>query len=381
MAAKLYSFGSIWPERMAPWLFGLAVLAAGADPLAAFEESVVKPVRPSMQNLGSSSLESAAGSAVQTGRPAQAAFQAEGRSVSNWQSEALGNLDLPPATEARLASGADPAGIPRCVKLNNYWCIKRARWAGEIAADSEGHVAFASALDGAVAAALLLRRYYLDYNRRSALAILSRWAPEQCAGPAAGSARLHSPRASRFASLAAIAPLGIRNTLRARWLAANRPVSAGQGKKAILRRSFAASRPLAMMPAPEIAVGMGEAGRAPVFEATKFAALEFPVPVAGRQLGGCGGESMRIHTYALAAIAGIALSPAEDLRLFPTKQTPGTNLRQLLANMAKVEIGPLAPRPGLIAAAVARLAPQCPAFEPASPANGPSSDETTSCDK
>ncbi len=67
------------------------------------------------------------------------------------------------------------------MKLNNYWCVKRARWAGEIAADAEGHVAFAPAIDGALAAVMLLRRYYLDYNRRSALAILSHWAPAQCA--------------------------------------------------------------------------------------------------------------------------------------------------------------------------------------------------------
>ncbi len=51
---------------------------------------------------------------------------------------------------------------PRCIKLNNYWCVKRAGWAGEIAADADGHVAFASALEGAMVAVMLLRRYYLD---------------------------------------------------------------------------------------------------------------------------------------------------------------------------------------------------------------------------
>ena len=71
-------------------------------------------------------------------------------------------------TKTEIARGPGLLDLPRCVKLNNYWCIKRARWAGEIAADAEGHVAFASAIDGAIAAAILLRRYYIDYNRRSA---------------------------------------------------------------------------------------------------------------------------------------------------------------------------------------------------------------------
>ena len=70
---------------------------------------------------------------------------------------------------------------PRCVKLNNYWCVKRAGWAGEIAADADGHVAFASALEGAMVAVMLLRRYYLVYDRHTAQAIISHWAPANAA--------------------------------------------------------------------------------------------------------------------------------------------------------------------------------------------------------
>src|SRR3712207_9464339 len=70
--------------------------------------------------------------------------------------------------------------VTRCVKLNNYWCIKSARWNGELATDNEGHVGFVSADHGADAAANLLRRYYLDYNRKSALEIVRRWAPAEC---------------------------------------------------------------------------------------------------------------------------------------------------------------------------------------------------------
>ena len=53
----------------------------------------------------------------------------------------------------------EPARLPRCIRLNNYWCIKKAGWTGEVASDSEGHVAFSSSLEGAMVAVRLLRRY------------------------------------------------------------------------------------------------------------------------------------------------------------------------------------------------------------------------------
>lgn len=62
-----------------------------------------------------------------------------------------------------------------------------------------------------------------------------------------------------------------------------------------------------------------------------------------------------IENYASRAIEGIALSPEEDLLLFPEAGQPDSKLQRLLENMAKVEIGPFAPRPELIAAAIVRL--------------------------
>jgi hypothetical protein len=182
------------------------------------------------------------------------------RAVSNWKRESFWNAVMPLKSVIGFAIGKDPEGISRCVKLNNYWCIKKAGWNGEIAADAEGHVAFASALEGATVAALLLRRYYIDYNRHSAFAIVSRWAPAQC-----GLSIVSGPRGLKVASAANnlllrdIAPRGLQNTLRARWLAGHgRGGVAKSGKATPLRRSIVPDHLLKMMPAPEIAVGMGE---------------------------------------------------------------------------------------------------------------------------
>ncbi|WP_409564134.1 hypothetical protein [Methylobacterium sp. J-068] len=143
-------------------------------------------------------------------------FQPEARAVSNWRfqaGEALRPTSL--ALVARYAA-TEPSFVARCVKLNNYWCIKRARWTGEIGADAEGHTGFATAADGADAAAQLLRRYYRALGRRTALAIVRRWAPAECrigtGTPLA--ARGSGPRLSPD-----LAPRGIGRTLRARFLA------------------------------------------------------------------------------------------------------------------------------------------------------------------
>lgn len=298
--------------------------------------------------------------------PAEAAFEPARRAVTNWRTEALDNLDLSEETKAKLTGGPRLPDVPRCVKLNNYWCIKRARWAGEIAADTENHVAFASAIDGASAAVMLLRRYYLDYNRRSAMAILARWAPAQCAGMTPAAGRPLKPYTARLAALRRDAPLGIQNTLRARWLAAHRQGFSRPDKTKTLRRSIVRSWPMVMMQAPEIAVGMGEPQHSPKqapIPLTQIAALDFAAPVTARPGPSCADETTRIQNYATRAIDGIAASPDEDLTLFLPDGTPGANLSRLLENMAKVEIGPLAARAGLITAAIDRLVPRSVAVE------------------
>lgn len=100
-------------------------------------------------------------------------FDAAQQAVLNWQAEAQSNLAKNPFRDAELPT----ISVPRCVRLNNYWCIKGDGWTGMIGADAEGHVAFASAADGARAAALLLRRYYLQWGRKSARAVVSSGVP------------------------------------------------------------------------------------------------------------------------------------------------------------------------------------------------------------
>ncbi len=323
----------------------------------ALEASRAEAAEPGAPERGSHPSASASSDVSPRAAPVRVVFQAEERAVSNWRAEARDNLDVAVETKAKLCGGAEVPDVPRCVKLNNYWCIKRARWAGEIAADAEGPVAFASALDGAIAAAMLLRRYYIDYSRRSALAIVSRWAPAQCAGAVAAAGRRRKPGAvSSGKQLAGIAPLGIQNTLRARWLATHRPGFPAPGKPVSPRRSIASLRPVPMMRAPEIAVGMGEAQGGSI----KIAALDFAAPAPEASINSCGGETQRIQNYAWRAIEGLAPRPSDDLQLFPGGGAPGANLPRLLENMAKVEIGPLAARAGLIADAVARLPPKAP---------------------
>ena len=64
------------------------------------------------------------------------------RATSNWRWESASHLDLEPQAALAFSAGMHPDRLPRCIRLNNYWCIKRAGWIGEVAAESEGHVAF-----------------------------------------------------------------------------------------------------------------------------------------------------------------------------------------------------------------------------------------------
>jgi hypothetical protein len=310
-------------------------------------------------------------------------FEARERAVSNWRVEAATGLDVPVDTRVRLAMGAR-ANVPRCVRLNNYWCIKKAGWNGEIAADGEGHVAFASAREGAVVAAKLLRRYYMDFGRHNALAIVSHWAPPQCGLVAAGTPprRRHAPALVRHPlspldaaevatgrkpstveghhplkslepALRALAHLDAGETVRARWLAQH-------PERGLLRRAAApglrlraATEPKLRVPTivPAIIAGGQDISLTPV---SPSSLSSFDVT---RPLTSCGDDSRRIRNYAMHAIQGIVQSPNEDLQLYSADGTPSARLLPLMVNMAKVEIGPLGARQGLIAAAIAAAFP------------------------
>ena len=301
--------------------------------------------------------------------PAPPQFLPAARSVSNWRAQAGGNLDLAPERAQALASGAEEKGVTRCVRLNNYWCVKGVGWNGMLAADAEGHVAFASAEEGAAVAALLLRRYYMSYSRRSAQAIVSRWAPAECRvarvairpsgiplppiRPGAKSPPgIAQTRTKLGPAPDALSTRGVGQTLRARWMAR------GHGKIAKApTRSRIAERLPPLMRAPSIAVGLGEKPMA--MPELKLASLTMPGleparPELMRPIVNCASETNRLQAYAQKASAGVAASPDEDLALFTPEGEPTPHLARVMENMSAVEIGPLRADKAVIAAGIAR---------------------------
>ena len=289
-------------------------------------------------------------------------YKPDERAVTNWRGEASRSLDLDPSIATAFAEGGDPRPVSRCVKLNNYWCIKGAGWNGMLAADAEGHAAFASAPEGAAVAALLLRRYYLDFSRRSAQAIVSRWAPAQCGGMAFAPSR--SPvRTTQFGKgfrlaqtrptlgPAPLATHGLGNTLRARFLASRgRGIRLAKGSRPGIRRSVVADRTPPMLRTPRITAGIGsiELALAPRSSLSLLLLASRVTPASFAPLTSCAGDGVRIRNYALKVIEGVANSPDDDLKLFEPDGTPTGNLARVMANMASVEIGPLRADPALV---------------------------------
>ncbi len=295
------------------------------------------------------------------------------------------------------------------MRLNNGWCIKSARWPGEIGADGEGHTAFATLADGADAAASLLRRYYRDYGRRTALAIVRRWAPAECrARPGAAA----DGRAAAPAVSAALAPRGLGRTLRARFLAGHRPGGAPRGRAALRVQPWsplarmagrAARRPAAvphvatLQPVPDIAAGIALVGRtgageaasgrpgrrrpggAPrpeggsrvpnadrmVAESALLPAIASGLPLLDLRLPAplCTGDEVRIQAYAARISGSVGLKPGDDLDLFGPDGAPRANLAPVMLAMSAVELGTLRAGPDLVAGAIARLRPLTPAAD------------------
>ncbi|KTS46417.1 hypothetical protein SB2_17710, partial [Methylobacterium radiotolerans] len=251
----------------------------------------------------------AAATAPADGRPPR--FDPATRSVSNWHAQTGAQL-TPRALAVTASLADDPPYVARCVRLNNGWCIKSARWPGEIGADGEGHTAFATLDDGADAAASLLRRYYRDYGRRTALAIVRRWAPAECrvgAAPARPGRAVATPAVS-----AALAPRGLGRTLRARYLAAHRPGGAPRGRAALRvqpwsplarmagrpsRRPAAIPRVAMLQPVPDIAAGISASSGRPAGSVADPSALLDRKP--GRVPSA---ERMVAESALLPAIAG-----------------------------------------------------------------------------
>jgi hypothetical protein len=290
----------------------------------------------------------------------QVRYEPQSREVTNWRSEAIDALE--PKTVVTLAAlfKAERPFVTRCVKLNNYWCIKSARWNGELATDSEGHVGFASAEHGADAAALLLKRYYLDFNRKSALDIVRRWAPPEC-GIATG-----------IGGIAVLAVRGIGGTVRAKYLASRRKgnvvhytASNGPGGK-----PGRVSMVIPMTPktpqyrVPSIAAGMGEKPKPPVAPQPLMAQRAKPKrePAATASAAPkpqvastCAPDEQRLRNYAGRMVEGLGLGPNDDLKLFGSDGKPLPNLAAVMLAMSSVELGALRASPALVEAAIERV--------------------------
>lgn len=290
-----------------------------------------------------------------------ASYEPQSRAVTNWRSEAIDTLE--PKTVVTLAAlfKAERPFVTRCVKLNNYWCIKSAKWNGELATDSEGHVGFVSADHGADAAALLLKRYYLDFKRKSALDIVRRWAPPEC-GIATG-----------IGGLAVLAVRGIGGTVRAQYLASRRKGSVVRytAKKGPGGKPGRVSLVIPMGPktsqyrVPSIAAGMGEKPkpkaapqplvaqrRKPVREPASTASTAPRTQV----VSACAPDEQRLRNYAGRMVAGLGLGPTDDLKLFDADGRPTANLAHVMLAMSAFELGALRASPDLVKGAIQRIA-------------------------
>ena len=98
-----------------------------------------------------------AASRARGGRLCRARYEPQARRGVRLAAGSLDALEPKPVVAMAALFKAERPFVTRCVKLNNYWCIKSARWNGELATDGEGHVGFVSADHGADAAATLLR--------------------------------------------------------------------------------------------------------------------------------------------------------------------------------------------------------------------------------
>ncbi|NIX76531.1 hypothetical protein [Microvirga terricola] len=310
-------------------------------------------------------------------------YEAENRAVTNWRLEAAEALEPKPVALLASLLSLERPFVTRCVKLNNYWCIKSARWDGEIATDKDGHVGFASADQGANAAVALLRRYYLQFRRKSALDIVRRWAPPECGV------------ATSIGGLASLAVNGIGNTLRARYLASHRIGQVTQ-TSAVAKISGASLPtpparparpapprvsvvPLAHLPeyhVPDIAEGMGEHRRLPPQQprslrqaraqpqARPVAQTPPPLPTprpkppvkVAEAVPTCAPDEQRLRNYANAIVEGLGIGPTDDLKLFADDGTPLPNLSPVMLAMSGFELGLLRASSDLVDRAIQHVA-------------------------
>lgn len=95
--------------------------------------------------------------------------------VPNWKSEAKKNMRrIDRYGHETRVEDVDLRLAPRCVRINNYWCLKQPDddfWFGSIGVDDGGHARFKTSVAGARAAVRNLRTWYSERNLRTLRAI------------------------------------------------------------------------------------------------------------------------------------------------------------------------------------------------------------------
>ncbi|NKC11708.1 MAG: hypothetical protein GKR94_05745 [Gammaproteobacteria bacterium] len=110
-------------------------------------------------------------------------YDLESRLVNNWKSEAISHLII---TEQQL----ERHKTVRCMKLNNYWCLKDFGWKGRLGKDSDHHTAFKTGFWAARAIVRNTRTAYIRRKRKSAFQIMEAYAPPRdCVGSKAATRR------------------------------------------------------------------------------------------------------------------------------------------------------------------------------------------------
>ncbi len=323
--------------------------------------------------------------------------------MSNWRGETRDGLMPLSLAWTAWAAPADPAFVARCVKLNNYWCIKRARWDGEIGGPGGHTDGFATAGHGADAAVSLLRRYYGSTGaarrspssgaglRRNARA-RSRPAPRRGARPGPGLPGSRRPGAAGPRPH----PAGAlpRQPRPGRGAPAGRPDAPPGGARPPGRRqplagpALVGARPDAGPAAPAGAGRHGGGAPHHRHRHRRGAArhrLDRRVGRAGpdprRRAAGRGGRRpadarrrpglvaaaglaparapLRLrrgpHPGLCRRIAGsVGVKPGDDLELFTADGRATPRLAPVLLAMSSVELGALRASPALVAAAIAR---------------------------
>ena len=279
-----------------------------------------------------------------------ASYDAEAREISNWRTETLAGLEPKPVAIAAALLSAERPVITRCVKLNNYWCIKSARWDGEIGRDSEGHVGFASADHGADAAVNLLRRYYLEFGRN----------PPSISF--ADGLRRNANIATGIGGLAVLAVRGIGGTVRAQYLASRR----GKGVTTFtVTRARRKARPGVHDHSDQNTAIPGARYRGRNGRETKATATKAGPAADSDGKARAGPESCKRRRRLCARSSSVcAIMPTawcwvlrwdpDDLQLFARDGMPSENLAAVMTAMASFELGMLRPTDALIDAALRR---------------------------